>query len=400
MVPVVDPMKTTEEPAPRCGTAAFVSMSGAATLVRHCCSIDSSEVSASTWGSKRLAVWTIPWREPNAPTARSGRPAVASMSSRSTAAISARPPAAPVARACSPSRFTSRPTSSTEAPAAPSARAVDAPMPELAPVTITALPLRPQSTLAASTEPPIGGRLRAARGEHAADVKQCFPRCQEHVNTGVAAGQPAAGSGLDRLVRLGDPVAAQPGAVCAVRAPQDVVPRLDREATDAGDVDTHECAVPLHDLAVDEHGVHEPRMRVVDDGADRVVERRHAEVVCADEDDVGALAGRQRADLAVHPHGARALDRRELEHVAAGQLELPQRTARRGLVEAALRADRGPDRAEEVAAVGAAHVDREARAHPRVEQATRGGPAVAHLQLDVRRDRGRAAGVRHHLELV
>ena len=97
-------------------------------------------------------------------------------------------------------------------------------------------------------------------------------------------------------------------------------------------------------------------MRVVDERADRVVHRRHSEGVGAHDDHVGALAGREAADAPVHAAGPRALDRRELEHVAAGQLDPRDRAlaalARLRVVEAALGADRRSHRAEEVAAVG------------------------------------------------
>jgi hypothetical protein len=117
-----------------------------------------------------------------------------------------------------------------------------------------------------------------------------------------------------------------------------------------------------------------------------MVERAQAEAVGAHDDQVGVLAGRQAADAVVEPDGARALDRGEGDDVAAAHPQrIEDRAARRGVgvVERPLDADRRAHRAEHVPAVGRAHVDRQARTHAGVEQAAGGGPAVAHLHLDV-----------------
>ena len=70
----VELMKTTELPGCRCGSAARVIRSGAATFVRHWASRQSRVVSSIGRGSKRLAVWTIPCRLPKAASASSTTP--------------------------------------------------------------------------------------------------------------------------------------------------------------------------------------------------------------------------------------------------------------------------------------------------------------------------------------
>ena len=50
-----------------------------------------------------------------------------------------------------------------------------------------------------------------------------------------------------------------------------------------------------------------------------VVDRPDVEPVGAQHHDIGLLAGRERADLVIDIGAARALQRRELQHVAAGE---------------------------------------------------------------------------------
>ena len=131
-----------------------------------------------------------------------------------------------------------------------------------------------------------------------------------------------------------------------------------------------QLAVLLAHDAVDDDGVDVAGARDLHDRIDRVVHRRHVDVVGPQHDDVGLLAGRQRADLAVHPEGAGAVDRRPLQRLA--------RLHRNGLV----------------VRVAARHVVADLLA---AREQQRGLHFAEHLagaiQLDVDAERRRAAGL-------
>src|SRR5271170_6003126 len=83
-------------------------------------------------------------------------------------------------------------------------------------------------------------------------------------------------------VGLGYPIAAEAETVFARRPANDVVPALVRHPAHLLWIDRRDHAVALYHAAVDQDGVDQTRMRVVDELADRIVERRHAERVCPD----------------------------------------------------------------------------------------------------------------------
>src|SRR5262249_23800345 len=91
-----------------------------------------------------------------------------------------------------------------------------------------------------------------------------------------------------------------------VRALDHAVTRLLHHPAHARDVDTNEVAAPLLHLAGDEDAVDIARVHQVDDDARHIVERPDVEPVGAEQDDVGFLAGRERADLVLEMAAARA----------------------------------------------------------------------------------------------
>ena len=84
-------------------------------------------------------------------------------------------------------------------------------------------------------------------------------------------------------------------------------------------IDTGKTAAPLLRPAGDEHGVDMARIHHTDYGAGRVVQRPNIQLVGLEQYDIGLLAGRQRADFILEPGAARALDRGEFQHLAAGE---------------------------------------------------------------------------------
>src|SRR6266540_5195012 len=96
------------------------------------------------------------------------------------------------------------------------------------------------------------------------------------------------------------------------------VARLLDRAEHARHVDSHQVAPPLPHLSGDEDGLDMAGVHEVHDRPGCVVERPHVDAVGPQHDDVGVLAGGQRADLVVEVGAARALDRGALEHVPAG----------------------------------------------------------------------------------
>ena len=194
---------------------------------------------------------------------------------------------------------------------------------------------------------------------------------------------------------------------CAVRAAQDVVARLDRQAPHARRVDAEQLAVALHDLAVDEDRVDEARdgrcrrtapiglfSGVIPKESARTGSRRRA------------CPGVRLPILVVEAAGARALDRRELEHVAAGELASSSTDgspalARALVVEAALRCRSwrascrtgGRRWSSRRRSRGSAGCPRRAGARWRASR----GPSAARCRARSRRVH---AGVGHHRQLV
>src|SRR6266446_5074064 len=99
----------------------------------------------------------------------------------------------------------------------------------------------------------------------------------------------------------------------------DAVAGLVAKALQPGEIEAHHLAAALHDLAGDQHRVDILRAHIGHHRTDGVIKRHDVETVGAQQDDVGLLAGRQRADLAVEAVRPRALDGGELQHLADGQ---------------------------------------------------------------------------------
>src|SRR5882672_3704374 len=79
----------------------------------------------------------------------------------------------------------------------------------------------------------------------------------------------------------------------------DAVAGLVAKALKPGEIEAHHLAAALHDLAGDQHRVDILRAHIGHDRADGVIKRHDVETVGVQQDNVGLLAGRQRADLAV-----------------------------------------------------------------------------------------------------
>jgi hypothetical protein len=96
-----------------------------------------------------------------------------------------------------------------------------------------------------------------------------------------------------------------------------------------GDIDADQLAGTLADRARDHHRVDIGALDRLHDGADGVGHREHADAIGANHDDVGLLAGCQRADLAFETGGAGAVDGRGLEHrfteIGAGTFASPRK---------------------------------------------------------------------------
>ena len=115
----------------------------------------------------------------------------------------------------------------------------------------------------------------------------------------------------------------------------------------------------------------------------------------AQHDDVGLLAGRQRADLAVEVGAAGALDGGEFEHVAAGE---QRRQVLLALAHAlqdmqALQVEGRPHEPEHVLRHRRAVVGAQTRPHAVVERLLDRGHAVGHRHFERRRERDAAAAV-------
>ena len=177
--------------------------------------------------------------------------------------------------------------------------------------------------------------------------------------------------------------------------------RLVAEPGDPRQVDADELPVALHHLAGDQHGVDVLRAHAGDHRADRVVHRHDVEHVGAQQDDVGLLAGRQRADLALEAVGARAFDGGKFEHVACCQelrrVLVAGKPARPRLV-LLQREDRAYLR-EEVVRHRSFDVDLSDGRMPSVDRLLDRRLAVPHQRFDIAGDRDGPAGVLDQLPL-
>ncbi len=97
---------------------------------------------------------------------------------------------------------------------------------------------------------------------------------------------------------------------------EQVAARLVHHALQPVHVEADDLAAAFPDAAADDHGVDIAALGRLDHRPQRVVRRVEIDVVAPDHDDVGLLAGRERADLVGKPCAARSVDRRAFEHVA------------------------------------------------------------------------------------
>src|SRR5262249_30203147 len=102
-------------------------------------------------------------------------------------------------------------------------------------------------------------------------------------------------------------------------ATHDRITRLLYGPDDACDVDADEAAAPFFDLAGNEDRLDVARIHEVHHGAGRVAERPDVEPIGLKHNDIGFLAGRERADLAVDVGAAGTRDCAELQQIAAGE---------------------------------------------------------------------------------
>ena len=186
--------------------------------------------------------------------------------------------------------------------------------------------------------------------------------------------------------------AADPGRQQAARA-EDVVARRLERADHALQIDANQLAVPLHGATGDEHGIDVRRVRIDDRGCDGVEERRGVDRVRAQQNEVGLLPGRDRTDPVVERTRTRAVDGRELEHVAVRERRLVRLVRRGRELEDPGVHQRGAHLREHVARHARYDVDAERRPHAVREQLADRRYPVPHQHLDVRRDRHAAAGL-------
>jgi hypothetical protein len=109
-------------------------------------------------------------------------------------------------------------------------------------------------------------------------------------------------------------------------------------------IDPNQLTVVLDDATGDEHRIDIGRVGANHYGRDRIDDRRHVDLIGADQNDIGLFAWRDRADLVIECTGAGAIDGGELEHVAMRQRWRKRRIGRLGEGEDAL-LDEGRSRA-------------------------------------------------------
>src|SRR5882672_5463045 len=102
-------------------------------------------------------------------------------------------------------------------------------------------------------------------------------------------------------------------------AAEQTVARVGGKAHHPSRIDADKGAAPFFHAAGDEDGIDMAGVHQIDGGAIGVVERPDVEAIGLQKQDVGILAGRQRADLAFEIGAARALDGGEFEHLATGE---------------------------------------------------------------------------------
>ena len=132
----------------------------------------------------------------------------------------------------------------------------------------------------------------------------------------------------------------------------------------------------------------------------RVEHRRGVDRVRLEQDDVGLLARRERADLVLEHDRPGAVDGRELEHVRVRELRRERDVRRVGELEDPVVGERRPHLREHLAGNARDDVDAQRGANAAGEHLPDRRRPVAHQHLDVRRDRRLAAGLGDPVELL
>ena len=117
-------------------------------------------------------------------------------------------------------------------------------------------------------------------------------------------------------------------------------------------IERGELALAAEDTAVHHHGVDVAGLRQEHHRIVGIADRRHVEIGRADQDQIGALAGRQRADLVGNPEIARAVDGRKLDQPLGGDFDLALEPVEIHRIEQ-------PHPDEQIAVVGGDVIDRE-----------------------------------------
>src|SRR5918995_2115319 len=94
-------------------------------------------------------------------------------------------------------------------------------------------------------------------------------------------------------------------------------------ADDPGDVDGDQLPVPLEDAAVDQHGVDVGGGDRPDNGRLQVPDRGDVETAAVDQDEVGPLAGGERAADGLQAEGAGTVDGGQLDAAAEAEWGQP-----------------------------------------------------------------------------
>src|SRR5262245_27978922 len=105
------------------------------------------------------------------------------------------------------------------------------------------------------------------------------------------------------------------------------VARLLQFAAQPAQVYVEQLSFPFAHLAGDDHGLDIAALNHLHDSTRYVVDREHVDVRAVEDDDVGLLAGRERAGLAVQSKVFRTVDGGVAQHVP--HIEERQRTRRR-----------------------------------------------------------------------
>src|SRR3989454_363884 len=176
---------------------------------------------------------------------------------------------------------------------------------------------------------------------------------------------------------------------------------IKQDLTQVRQIDVEQLSLPLAHLACDDHGLDVSAVHQRDDRSRHVVERRHVDRGGVEDDDVGLLAGRERAGLAVQSQVLRTVDGGEPQHVAHIEKRRRAGGRRRPLVrwyecslledhlvhDHALHGHRGAHLGKEVRRHRDLDIRAQGRLHAQALHLEDGRNAVSHVHLDREGDR-------------